>query len=674
MKRQSLQKWLTALLAFLAPASMIFLLVFLQTTYEAHRNVAHAAGPKQDLPRTYAPGEIVIRMARQTSSADRAALLSSVGLQPMGRIESLGYWRLSVPAGQEKQFVRRMRADRRVAYAGVDHLLHIADTIPDDGFYPSQWGLTQIQAPHAWDVTTGTAEFTIAIVDTGVDLGHLDLTPKLVAGATFVTGTTSPYDDHGHGTHVAGVAGAATNNGRGVAGVSWLANIMPIKVLAYDGYGTEWDVAQGVLWATGHGADVINLSLAGEEDVPVLHDALDFAHRAGVLSVAAAGNCGDPLTYSYNGCSTYNPALYPAAYTQTMAVAATTQTDQRASFSEIQSYVDIGAPGTSIWSTWTGGLYAYLSGTSQATPFVSGVATLVWSLRPDDTNDQIQALLEATADDVNNATNPGWDTYLGWGRLNAFRAVQRAAPLDLTVTKDDGRSIARVGERLTYTLHFTNSGFITATNVQITETLWAPLDYQSSNPAFASLGNGQWHLAFGDMPPNSSGTATFIASVPLTVSRGTMVTNSVSIGNDGSQGADASAWNNQYQDVDRVVAPVLAVSPTALIFLSDTVTAPRNALFTISNVGSDSLHWQAGTGSSWLALSPPSGTVASGTPVTVTTFVLVDQITQTGLYTATLTISSDTPGAQGSPRVVTATLSYVQNLLYRFIPIFKQDF
>ena len=672
MKRQSLQKWLAALLSLLAPVSIIFFLVIILPQYGVRRNIAQAATPKQDLSGHYASGEIIVRMASHITSEDRATLLSTAGVQPMGQIASLGYWRLSVPAGQEKQFVGMMRSDTRVAYAGVNHLFHIADTVPDDPLYILQWGLTQIQAPRAWDITTGTAEFTVAIVDTGVDLDHPDIKPNLVPGATFVTGTLSPDDDHGHGTHVAGVTAAATNNGIGVAGVSWMAKIMPIKVLSGDGYGTEWDVAQGVLWATGHGADVINMSLSGEDDAPVLHDALDFAHSAGVLSVAAAGNCGDPIGYVNNGCSTFNAVLYPASYTQTMAVAASTPSDERATFSNFLPYVDVAAPGTSIRSTWAGGGYLYLSGTSQATPFVSGLAALIWSLRPDDTNDQIQALIEATADDTNSDTDPGWDPYLGWGRINAFRAVQRAAPLDLEITKDDGHSIARVGETLTYTLHFTNSGIMTATNVQITDTLPAPLFYQSSNPPFASLGQGEWMLTFGDIPPNGSGTALLTASVFLTTPHGTTITNAVKIGGGGPQGPDAFPLNNQDQDVDRVVAPVLAVSPTALIFLSDTVTAPGIGVVTISNVGSDTLHWQAAASDPWLGVSPPSGTVASGTPATVTAFVLGDRITQTGLYTASLTLTGDTPpGVQGSPQVVAATLSYLQNLLHFYIPLCK---
>lgn len=655
-------------LALLVPIGFGLIAVTLLTGQQQLASATHASSSATRTEQAYTPGEILVRFRGDVVGQESASVLATFGLRPLARMESLGFVRLRVPRGQEQTLIHSLRADERVTYAGLNRLLHIVDTVPNDPYYLSQWGLTRIHAPEAWDVTTGTSEFTVAVVDTGVDIDHADIIPKLVGGATFVTGTISPDDDHGHGTHVAGIAAAASNNALGVAGVSWAANIMPIKVLAHNGFGTEWDVAQGVLWATNHGADVINMSLAGEDDVPALESALDYARTAGVLSVASAGNCGDPWSWSANGCSTYNPVLYPAAYDSVMAVAATTYSDQRATFSEIQPYVDVAAPGISIWSTLSGSSYGYKSGTSQAAPFVSGLAALVWSLRPDDTNDEIQSILQSSADDVNGATYPGRDSYLGWGRINAFRAVGMATQPDLHIRKSDGRAEVRAGEIITYTLHFTNSSAITATNVQITDALPSALDFEGSSPAFASIGNGQWRLDWGDLLAGEAGVATISARVHSTVPHGALLTNTVSIGDDGTHGWDPTPADNRAQDIDRAGTPVLAVSPASVLFLSDTVTAPSPEIIAISNVGSDTLTWQVAGDASWLGLSPPTGTVASGTPVQVTAFVRGDQVTTTGFYTANITVSTDPPTIQGNPQTVSAALSYVDQLSHRFLP------
>ncbi len=656
-------------LALLVPIGFGLIAVSLLTGRQLLASATHAASSATGTEQAYAAGEVLVRLRSGVTRQESKRLFSAAGLTVLDRMEEpLDFVRLRVPQGKEQTLIGALRADQRVTYAGPNHLLHIVDTVPNDPYYPSQWGLARIHAPEAWDVTTGTSEFTVAVVDTGVDIDHADIIPKLVGGATFVTGTISPDDDHGHGTHVAGIAAAASNNALGVAGVSWAANIMPIKVLAYNGFGTEWDVAQGVLWATNHGADVINMSLAGEDDVPAMESALDYAHTAGVLSVASAGNCGDPWSWSANGCSTYNPVLYPAAYDSVMAVAATTYSDQRATFSEIQPYVDVAAPGVSIWSTLSGSSYGYKSGTSQSAPFVSGLAALVWSLRPDDTNDEIQAILESSADDVNGTTYPGKDSYLGWGLINAYRAVEMATQPDLQIDKSDGRVEVRAGEFVTYTLRFTNSSAITATNVRITDALPSALEYEGSSPTFIPVGNGQWRLNWGDLLAGEAGVATVSARVRLTVPHGTLLTNTISVGDDGNRGPDPTPANNLAQDIDRAVAPVLAVSPASVLFLSDTVTAPSPATIAISNVGSDTLTWQAAGDADWLGLSPPTGTVASGTPVQVTAFVRGDLVPITGFYTANITVSTDPQTIQGSPQTVSAALSYVEQLSRRFLP------
>jgi subtilisin family serine protease len=282
-------------------------------------------------------------------------------------------------------------------------------------------------------VTTGTMSITITIVDTGVDLGHPDLAAKLwtnpgeipangldddgngkiddVHGWHFFHGynlepaeNAVVQDDNGHGTHVAGIAAAATNNGIGVAGV---------KVL--DEYGSGWysDVAAGIVYAADQGAKIINLSLGGSAPSQTLCDAVAYVSQTtGALVVAAAGNTGAAVSY-------------PAACDHVLAVAATDQEDRRPYFSNFGPQVDLAAPGVEIYSTWyqvgvQASGYFTETGTSMATPQVAGVAALVWSRWPTWTPDQVaQRLLDTSVD----LGEPGWDAYFGWGRLDAAAAV-----------------------------------------------------------------------------------------------------------------------------------------------------------------------------------------------------------------------------------------------------------
>lgn len=310
----------------------------------------------------------------------------------------------------------------------------VADTIPNDPMFAQmQWGPKKVHAPAAWDLTTGSADIVIAVVDTGVDCGHPDLAGKCVPGYDIYNNDADPFDDHGHGTFVAGIAAAVTNNGVGVAGTCWQCKIMPVKVLSSGGSGFYFDVAAGVRWAADNGADVINMSLGGGR--PLEDDQLDvavsYAHQKGVLVISACGNTGN----SSADC------LYPASAADSMAVTCTGQTDVICSFSSAGPEADVSAPGSAIVSTVPTGTCAlctpegYLTagGTSASTPFVSGVAALVLTQHPEYTPDEVWGLLELASDDVGTA---GWDRLYGFGRLNAYDS--------LTLTPPDGRLVKPV--------------------------------------------------------------------------------------------------------------------------------------------------------------------------------------------------------------------------------------
>jgi hypothetical protein len=214
---------------------------------------------------------------------------------------------------------------------------------------------------------------------------------------------------------VAGISAAATNNALGVSGTCPNCAVMPVKVLGGDGSGTYDAVASGIIYAADHGAKIINLSLGGTTPSQTLQDAATYAYNQGALVVAAAGNDGT------------NVATYPAALSNVMAVAATDSTDQRAPFSNYNAYISVAAPGVDIYSTYwsgtSGSTYAYLSGTSMATPLVAGLAGLLASQDASRTNATLRTLIEQSADDVDV---PGWDQNTGYGRINVARALSAA--------------------------------------------------------------------------------------------------------------------------------------------------------------------------------------------------------------------------------------------------------
>jgi subtilisin family serine protease len=288
----------------------------------------------------------------------------------------------------------------------------ITDSIQSD--------MIQINADDAWlQCVQGAPGIIVAIIDTGVSLSHPDIAPNLISGASFVPYEPSAEDGEGHGSNVAGIVGASLN-GIGVVGVAPRTHLLPVKVLDSDGSGyTSW-VANGVVYAADHGAKILNLSLGGTEDDPVLRDAINYAaDTKNSLVIVAAGNCGD-YNYQGNGCSYMNQPVYPAAYSNVMAVAAVTSWDARASFSNVGDYVDIAAPGVNIYNTYKNGSYAYKSGTSQAAPHVAGLAALIWARYPQYSAAQVRALIQSTAVDL-GAT--GWDAQFGWGRVDARAAL-----------------------------------------------------------------------------------------------------------------------------------------------------------------------------------------------------------------------------------------------------------
>jgi thermitase len=435
-----------------------------QADYDSH-SVRHST-----LSSGYVPGQILVKFHPWVPASDAARLLAAQDLTILGPVADLGVLKIAVSTGQEEAAVKMLATDPRVEYAELDYLAHAA-IVPNDTHYSQQWGLARIDAPGAWDVLLDrgaleeTGNITIAVLDTGVDLNHPDLDAKIVQGYDFANNDSVAQDDHGHGTHVAGIAAAETNNHKGVAGVSWGARIMPVKVLDENGSGPYSDVAQGILFACDHGAAIINMSLGGNEPSSTLQDAVEQAHADGCLMVAAAGNTG-----GYG-------LLYPARYPETMAVAATDEDDHRAGFSSYGAEVDVAAPGVSIFSTYWDDSYTYISGTSMSTPHVAGLAALIWSVDPELTNSEVESVIETAATDLGS---PGWDPYYGFGRIDARRAVEDAVPPTLTVSHHSMLFLAdATTEPLPQTLLVGNEAFhqdLTWDAVEMPDEPWLDLE------------------------------------------------------------------------------------------------------------------------------------------------------------------------------------------------------
>jgi type VII secretion-associated serine protease mycosin len=377
----------------------------------------------------FAAGRLLVKFHDGTTARAMEQTFAGSDLTVQRRLDNLGVYVVGVPEGEELSLAEQLGRDPAIAYAEPDYIYE-AFGAPNDPMYAThQWNLLLVNAPEAWDITTGASDVIIAVIDTGVDLSHPDLAGKIVEGVDFVNGDEMAQDDEGHGTHVAGIAAALTNNATGVAGIAWGARIMPIKVLDSSGSGYASDVAAGIAWSADHGAHIINLSLGSASASSTVEDAVSYAYDRGSLIVAAAGN-----EYLWG-----NAPLYPAAYPNVMAVAATNDTDEHARYSNTGAYVDVAAPGGDpdssadgdprhwIMSTlWSGGsTYGRNAGTSMATPHAAGLAALVWSRHMGWTNDQVEWVIESSAVDLGDA---GRDDMYGWGRIDMLAAVKADTP------------------------------------------------------------------------------------------------------------------------------------------------------------------------------------------------------------------------------------------------------
>lgn len=402
---------------------------FSAITFAAPRSAALGNAGTQS---SYVAEQILVRFHDNRAAA---GVLRQHGLNGGASIGSTRAQLIKVPAGEELQLIEALSRNPAVEYAEPDEIDTATTTDPyfdrqyalqNDGqsFTNTAGTLTvaggkadaDVDAVEAWNVTTGGST-KVAVLDSGVATDNPDINPKVVARANFSSASTNE-DNYGHGTHVAGIVAATANNTIGVAGVCPGCTILAGKVLNDSGVGSTSTVANGINWAVSNGAKVINMSL-GVRATHTLEKAVNNAWNKGAVLVAAAGNGGNQTQ------------IYPGAYPNVIAEAATDNTDAKASFSTYgASWVDIAAPGVNVYSTFpnhdfylmrNGRSWGYDvgNGTSMSSPIVAATAALIWSKDAVAANTAVRAKVESTADPIS-----GTGTYWAHGRVNTYNAVK----------------------------------------------------------------------------------------------------------------------------------------------------------------------------------------------------------------------------------------------------------
>jgi subtilisin family serine protease len=417
--------------------------------------LAAPAAAQDERPR-FAAGELVVRFQPGVDRGEQAEVRDELGATLderllLGRTEVVKLERGAGVLAAADDLERRPE----VRFAEPNYFLHL-DGVPDDPLIFEQAGLhdtgqtfgdldsvpptftgtydADIDAPEAWNITTGSPQVTIAIADSGVDYTHPDIAPNIVGGHDFGSDDPDPFPQGSdHGTHVAGIAGAVGNNDFGVAGVSWQSRLMPLKVSGADGSIMAADLAQAFIYARDSGVEVVNASLGGADTATYVRDAID--ESPGVLFVVSSGNDENDIDDPLDVLPLAQQFPCEHAAPNIICVAATNHRDELASsFSNWgATSVDLAAPGSSILSTTFAsagtysGPFAFKSGTSMATPMVAGTAALIFGLYPGVSVAEVKNSILGSVDVLPSLVGK---TVTG-GRLNVNHALGSAAELDV---------------------------------------------------------------------------------------------------------------------------------------------------------------------------------------------------------------------------------------------------
>lgn len=349
--------------------------------------------------------KLIVKFNSSVSQDYKEQILQSLNIKEVSSLGRGGFSLVSAGANNDlASIAESLLKFKHVEYVEPNYEVESAYT-PLDPYYGKQWYLRKLQMPQAWNLSKGTSNVTVAVIDSGVQISHPELSGKIVFPYDMISRSSNIYADE-HGTHVAGIIGAAMNN-IGISGMAPNVKIMPVNVFQGD-VANIFDIVDGIYYAVDHKADIINLSLGSTTYSYALDYAVNYAASKGVIIVAAAGNDNN---------SEYT---YPAALPSVIGVSATDMNDQIAEFSNYGDFIDFAAPGVDIYSTNTGNSYGSLNGTSMAAPIVSGVGALVLSKNPFMNPTQLENILRKSSVDLGDK---GWDVLYGNGRVDPLAAL-----------------------------------------------------------------------------------------------------------------------------------------------------------------------------------------------------------------------------------------------------------
>lgn len=362
----------------------------------------------------YVPDQVLVKFRPGTPASEVARTHAAAGSAVRDEIPQIGVQVIGLPPGLTVgKAIGFYERNPNVEFVEPDYYVEPALTPNDPSFIYGQGLLQSLGAEDAWDISTGSVGVPVAVLDSGAQFDHPDLGGRLVAGWDFVEDDADPADANGHGTSVAGVLGAVTDNAFGIAGVTWENPVLVVRIGDYYGYTTSGRMAQGISYAADRGARAINLSYATPSYLSSVADAVEYAWSQGAVVVASAGNEGDAYPH------------YPAALPKVVGVSGITGWDELVYYSNYGSWIDVCAPCSAL-TTWLGSAISTSGGTSISAPYVTGLFGLVFSANPGLPPQQAVDIVCQTATDLGE---PGFDEFYGWGKINLYQAVLAASEM-----------------------------------------------------------------------------------------------------------------------------------------------------------------------------------------------------------------------------------------------------
>ena len=399
---------------------------------------------------TTSKSELLLRFKPGACERSKEEILTSFGLEVVDEISQIKVLVVSLPEDALLRVKSAMSRNPMIDFV-KENLKLSPSAIPNDEYYGFQWHLKKVGAPDAWDISSGDPSVVVAVLDSGVDLEHPDLAGKVLPGYNFYDNNCDVRDVSGHGTAVAGVAAAATNNSEGVAAIGWHCSILPVRVTDPNGYTSYSLLTKGLTYAADRGAKVavVSFGIFGGQD---LSSAAKYFMDKGGLVVASGGNTG---SYCIDPDNPY-----------IVSVSGTTSDDR--SWGTYGPYIDLSAPCSAIYTTINGGGYGNVGGTSFSAPLTAGLIGLIFSANPSLAPNQVEQILKSTAVDLGD---PGYDVYYGWGRINASKALKatvRSTPPDFCLSASPSSLTIQQGSSGSSTLTVTSlNGFNSPVNLTL---------------------------------------------------------------------------------------------------------------------------------------------------------------------------------------------------------------